>query len=487
MALKKKVEVIVQVPTQYSAPVTRSTSKDNRQNITAIDPKPVRPVKQTMEKYTDKLSAKDVEDLDQLFADFMFRCVIPFKVADSEALKNFIKRLRPAYKVPSAYKVSNTLLDSKYSDIKGKVHRILESSNTYTLISDGWTNIKGQHLVNFIVQIPGHNPFFYKAIDTSAIEMTAENIAKLVIDIAKEISIAKWTALLTDNAPVMQKVWKIIESQYPLVFGNGCAAHVGNLIIKRICNQEVCVTLLESCTKVIKFTNNHTRILSKFQECQGLFNCKTGLALPEPTRFYTQSTCTKSLLSNKKPIQHLFDEYEEFVDKIGKPEVREAVKKIVNDVGFWKNLRILVDEILQPFVKFISNLESDSSRLDQIYDNFLSLKSYFERLELRDCFEKDVILDEIHYYWGYMHTESMGFAFILNPKNLHRLDKMEGNDYEDSVDRLEKYLKKYYESEPERASSAVRELTKYFVSYAESSDKYKVRKFNAIKFKLSQY
>lgn len=100
MALKKKVEVIVQVPTQYSAPVTRSTSKDNRQNITAIDPKPVRPVKQTMEKYTDKLSAKDVEDLDQLFADFMFRCVIPFKVADSKTLKNFIKRLRPAYKVP---------------------------------------------------------------------------------------------------------------------------------------------------------------------------------------------------------------------------------------------------------------------------------------------------------------------------------------------------------------------------------------------------
>lgn len=142
--------------------------------------------------------------------------------------------------------------------MKEKLNDILEETNNFTLISDGWTNIKGHHLVNFVVHVTGQSPMFFKCVDTTSLEMNSENIAKIIIDTAKEIGTDKWASLITDNAPNMQKAWRIIEKEYPLVFCNGCSAHVGNLIIKRICSEESTKILIDKCIALVKFINNHT-------------------------------------------------------------------------------------------------------------------------------------------------------------------------------------------------------------------------------------
>lgn len=470
--LCKTVEV---VEVSQVAPLGRTRSQNKSKEAPSSSSQERSTSKLSVDKYVDKINMKDAEILDSLFSDFMYRCGIPFTVADSQTLKSFVTRLKPAYQLPTSFRLRTTLLDKKYLLLKGKSNEYLSDAKDFVLISDGWSNIQKQHLVNFIVQVPGKKPFFHKCLNTSAIEMNADNVTKMIVETATEIGIDKWAGLITDTAPVMQKVWKLVEKDHPLVFANGCGAHVVNLIIKRICLSPGPEALLQKCGKVIKFINNHTRLYSTFVECQKIFKQQHALQMSVPTRFYTQHTSAKSVLANKNPISLLFEDHEDVIEVTAKKDVRSEVKSIINDIEFWKDLKVFTDDLLQPFVTMISNLEADSTSLEEVYANFMKIKSHFENVTLNECFDKELITDEIKYYWGHIHTESMGFAFILSPKNLHRLDDMDSNDYEDTVSRLEQYIDKFYETSPDLSSLATQQLHKFFVDYEQLSKEKQVR------------
>ena len=46
----------------------------------------------------------------------------------------------------------------------------------------------------------------------------------------------KLVFVITDNANCKKKALDLIEEKYPKRFGNGCAAHTMNLLIKDICD-----------------------------------------------------------------------------------------------------------------------------------------------------------------------------------------------------------------------------------------------------------
>lgn len=72
---------------------------------------------------------------------------------------------------------------------------------------------------------------------------------------------SKYVAVITDNTPNMRGAWKIIEREHPLVFDNGRAAHVMNLLIKDICNMAEFRDTLADAMAVIKFVRNHQHVL----------------------------------------------------------------------------------------------------------------------------------------------------------------------------------------------------------------------------------
>jgi hypothetical protein len=96
---------------------------------------------------------------------FVYRTGIPFRVVESNAFIDFIKRLRPVYVktgFPTAKVIATTLLDREYARLKEIGDNYLRNASCYSLTSDGWSNIKGQHMVNFIVHVPNQQPFFFK-------------------------------------------------------------------------------------------------------------------------------------------------------------------------------------------------------------------------------------------------------------------------------------------------------------------------------------
>jgi hypothetical protein len=112
--------------------------------------------------WVDKLSALQKEQIDQALVELFYRCNLPFNVIDSKAFEKFIQIIRFAYKevMPKAKGLGGAYLDKCYNNYKALSKKVLEDAAFYSIVTDGWSNIRSEHLVNFIIIEPNIRPFF---------------------------------------------------------------------------------------------------------------------------------------------------------------------------------------------------------------------------------------------------------------------------------------------------------------------------------------
>ena len=62
---------------------------------------------------------------------------------------------------------------------------VIAEFNVVALISDGWSNIRKEHLVDFIVSTPNlkNKPVFIKSISTGETQLTGDNVAKIIKEV----------------------------------------------------------------------------------------------------------------------------------------------------------------------------------------------------------------------------------------------------------------------------------------------------------------
>lgn len=97
------------------------------------------------------------------------------------------------------------------------------------------------------------------------------------------------------------------------------------------------------------------------------------------TRFYTQFTHAVSVLNNKFPLQALEDEKKSIIeDNIDEKEKIEKFCNIIENKQFWKDLKFLVQDVLQDLRKVIGHFEQDESYLDTTYAKYLELFQKFK-------------------------------------------------------------------------------------------------------------
>lgn len=293
---------------------------------------------------SDTMPAAKKQKFDTAVSQFIFNSGIPFRVIESSYFKKMIAVLNPAYanNIPCRNTLSSKLLDDEYDRLKKKVEKILsDTTSGLILISDGWTNVRKNHLVNFCVHVPNiGKTFFYKSIDTSEITQDAQQVADQLLDVINEIGREKFCGVVTDNAPVMQAAWKFVETEITHISANGCAAHCVNLLIEDIVKVSNRAKLLEDARKVIKFINNHTRVHSAFEIARKAANVRNCLSLPVITRWYTQLKSSKDLLSAKFVIRNLLDSRSELFTT--------EISRIIATNLFWSQLSAFVSLIEYP-------------------------------------------------------------------------------------------------------------------------------------------
>jgi Protein of unknown function (DUF 659) len=225
-----------------------------------------------------------------------------------------------------------------------------------TLTLDGWTNVRGDHIVNFIVKAPSRPPFFFKSINTAGIPQTANAVADSICEVIEEVGAMKFSAVITDNAPVMQAAWKVIEQRHPTIAAYGCAAHGANLLIKDIAAIPENSNTISDASKIIQFVNNHHIVTAKFEEKRKEAGVTKKLSSSVPTRWYTEYTSAKTLSEAEVVLKRLAHENEKELANI-QPKAKSAkALKLMKSDEFWDRLRVLLSQL-----EFPSNVIGNNS------------------------------------------------------------------------------------------------------------------------------
>ncbi len=325
-----------------------------------------------------------------------------------------VKASNPGYVPLTEKRLRTTLLESTYEETKRSVDRFIQNNQgLMTVVTDGWSNnIRNQHLVNYVLVSDSHPPVLYETVDTTGIAQTGEAIAEEICRVINAVGgPEKVAGVVTDNAANMQRAWGIIERRYPNVYCNGCAAHVLNLLIGDIVRLEEYQSALEGAVEVAKFIRNFQHIRQAFKiilagEKQQGRPAKM-VCLPVETRWYSKIECAKSILLNKNAIKMLSQHG--VMDTVAMRR-KEKFMDHVNDSLFWSNLKELHD-VLKPASVLIGKAESDSTFATDVYKLFLELKAdpaYEGKPEVQRAIENR---------WNFINTESMMWAFFLDPAN----------------------------------------------------------------------
>ena len=139
--------------------------------------------------------------------------------------KSFFNAIRPAYVVPSMYKISEPLLDSEYDQIKVETVATIAASDSVGLMCDGLSNIGNERIISFVVSQP--KPIFWKSFHTDVQSHTGEYIATKILKVIEKLEseCGKMDfGVVTDNASHMKKAWRLIEEKYPTIICYMCCA-----------------------------------------------------------------------------------------------------------------------------------------------------------------------------------------------------------------------------------------------------------------------
>lgn len=102
-----------------------------------------------------------------------------------------------------------------------------------SIVSDGWTNVKGKPLISVLAVSTG-GAIFLLAYDYSEKFNTPINIAEPLLQIIEHIGPYNVIQVIIANASNCKAVGAIIEDKYPNTFWSGCLVHTMNLLMHDI-------------------------------------------------------------------------------------------------------------------------------------------------------------------------------------------------------------------------------------------------------------
>jgi hypothetical protein len=158
--VSKKKRKIVSIVSEVSASNTQST----KSQPTSL-----------LNNFVDRLSQEGLEQLKDAYGQLFYRTGIPFQVAESKAMLKLVTLLKPTFAkcLPNAKELGGVMLNREYLRLKELAAAMIHTCTSYSIVTDGWSNIRNEHLVNYVLLIPGSKPFFLKSISTAGIPQTA--------------------------------------------------------------------------------------------------------------------------------------------------------------------------------------------------------------------------------------------------------------------------------------------------------------------------
>lgn len=382
------------------------------------------------------------EQIDAALARAAYATGMPLCCFENKYWSDALKLLKLDYKPPTKYAMSNALLDAEYYRIKNDMDEKIKKTSSLGLISDGWTNVRGRGVVNFIITTP--QPIFWSSIYPGIQRETGEYIKEQVRKVMDEVGAEKFVALVTDNASNMRAAWRQIQAHYNHIDCIGCAAHGLNLLFGDIMKINCFKTFFTQCKNVIKHINRRHVCLAVFEELQKekYGSQYTTLKLPSKTRWAGAIATFKSLIVNREALEAL-------VITNGGAHVDRDIKQTILSDCLWSQLKV-TEDILLPISTAIHNIESDNALLSEVPAAFLIIENKIQKMNFPDdCPEfensKDTILTYVKNRKEFCIQPMHLAAYMLDP----RFHKSVFTEYETLTDndflKMAQYLTKLAE------------------------------------------
>ena len=178
------------------------------------------------------------------------------------------------YRSPRYDKARTMGLDKERAKINSALGKFTNDWSLYgvSIISDGWTNVKGKPLIN-ILGVSASGAVFLLAHDYSDRYKTSINVVQPLLETIQKIGPYNVIEVITDNAANCKAARAIIEDKHPNIFWSGCLVHTLNLLMHAIFKMKDpsyrrIGALYKRGRQMIKFITNHSMAHHIFRNLQ---------------------------------------------------------------------------------------------------------------------------------------------------------------------------------------------------------------------------
>lgn len=110
---------------------------------------------QTIINYCDKITAHDQKYGAYLFALSVYSSGLPLCLTEDRLWQMLFTFIRPKFQLPNRRALSTNMLEDTYIAIKSEVDHLINTADSLCLQCDGWSNVRGEGIINFVVTTPG--------------------------------------------------------------------------------------------------------------------------------------------------------------------------------------------------------------------------------------------------------------------------------------------------------------------------------------------
>jgi len=314
------------------------------------------------------LAKEEHKSIDLAFANVCYVQALPFALYESEAMKNALHKLHPAYKPPNRKAVGGPLLTTSYNSLKLQVLATVARLDFLNVISDESSNINGSRIFNTCLHTP-QGALHWTSQDIAAKRLTAENVATTLRQLMHEISNGEYSrlnSLSTDTCDTMLKThWLMLQfPELKHVFFIPCDSHGLQLLVKDIVNLPVFKTILDQAQNIAKAFKKSTLQLARLRDIQkDIYGKPKSLCLSVITRWGTQFRLIASVLNSKEALRRYATSHNAVVEKL----LPYGAANIIDDQEqrFWPALDRL-RELLDPVDEAVRMSESNKSHLGTV-------------------------------------------------------------------------------------------------------------------------
>jgi len=284
---------------------------------------------------------------------------------------------------------------------------------------DGWTDLTGKSLWNFILHTSDGKDILWRIQDLSNQSHTGEYLAEKIEEILNDIGIQRFAAIVTDAGSNINLARQIITQKFPHILNIRCIAHCLNLITKDFVKHAFATRILNWSNVVTAYFKKshlpHKFLEDKIKEK----NIKGGgLKTYIHTRWTTAYEMLQSICRLETCLKEVINENPNVI-------TNENVKNIImRKRGYFQDVQDLA-AIIKPIRDLIIQLEGQEANLADCFFSLAQLGAAIKNMpELdhkmfyRHCVESfnnrfnEFDFDE-HLLAYYLHPEYQGKPILF--------------------------------------------------------------------------